>query len=305
MQRLELGLAAACGASVLYDVAVALQAVEARRVPVSHSLRPSLLRRLLRSPLWVGATVVGVLGWPLQVAALLLAPLTVVQPALAAGLLLLLFLGVRVLGEPAGRRELAAVIAIVVGVGGIAWAAPEHTTSHAPSGRLAVALAILAVVAAAPFLVSRARAAASLIVVLGAGAAYAWTGLSSKLLADQLASHAWPAALAWAVATGLAALLGLLSEMTALQRRPATVVAPVVFVVQMVVPVLLAPLLGGESWSSTPLGGGAIAIMLATVGGGTAMLAASPAVAALVGSLPQELADGDAVEAGALQVARQ
>ena len=44
---------------------------------------------------------------PLHVVALLLAPLTVVQPALASGLLLLLVLGDRMLGERVGSLEWA------------------------------------------------------------------------------------------------------------------------------------------------------------------------------------------------------
>ena len=36
------------------------------------------------------------------------------------------------------------------------------------------------------------------MVVLGAGAAYAWTGVSSKPISDELARGRVPAALAWA-----------------------------------------------------------------------------------------------------------
>ena len=43
--------------------------------------------------------------------------------------------------------------------------------------------------------------------------------------------------------------------MSALQSRPAIQVAPVVFVTQTLVPVVLAPLLLGERFSDTPLGG--------------------------------------------------
>ncbi len=130
-----------------------------------------------------------------------------------------------------------------------------------------------------------------MLVVLSAGFAYSWTGLSSKLLSDQLLAHAWLVALGWVAVTAAAGIVGLLSEMSSLQRRPATQVAPIVFVVQMVVPVLLAPLLGSESWESTPLGGGAIAIFLLVVAAGTAALASSPAVAGLVGATPDQHAD--------------
>ena len=70
-----------------------------------------------------------------------------------------------------------------------------------------------------------------------------------------------------------------LLEMSALQLRPATHVGPMVFVVQVVVPVLLAPLVGGESWSSTPLGGGVIVLAAAAVATCAVVLMRSPAVA--------------------------
>src|SRR3954451_16616981 len=134
-----LGIAAAVGASLLYNASIALQAVEARGVPLDHSLRPSLLGRLVRHQRWLGATALGLAGWPLEIAALLLAPLTVVQPCLASGLLLLLWLGATRLGEAPGAREWVAVVAIVVGVAGVAWAAPERTTDHASTGAIAIA----------------------------------------------------------------------------------------------------------------------------------------------------------------------
>ena len=51
--------------------------------------------------------------------------------------------------------------------------------------------------------------------------------------------------------------------MSALQRRPATHVAPVMFAVQVLVPVILAPLIFGEKWSTTPLGGAALVAFMA------------------------------------------
>ena len=131
------------------------------------------------------------------------------------------------------------------------------------------ALTVLALLAAGPYLSERlAGRGQGLAVVLGAGCAYAFSGVSSKLIADGLSAGQLLAPALWAVATGLAALLGLLSEMTALQHRPVTQVAPLVFVVQVVVPVALAPFLLSESWSSTPLGGGVVVVSLADRGGG-------------------------------------
>jgi drug/metabolite transporter (DMT)-like permease len=281
---LALGIVAAVGASLLYNTSIVLQALEAREVPGEHSLRPSLIGRLLRNRRWLGATALGFLGWPLEIAALLLAPLTVVQPCLASGLVLLLWLGVRRLGESPGRREFAAVGAIVLGVAGVAWAAPDRTTEHAGAGAIALALTLVAIPIALPYLVGlrRRRSAAGTLAVISAGCGYAWTAIASKLLTDELAAGALLVAAAWLGTAAASESLALLSEMSALQERPATRVAPVMFAVQVLVPVALAPLIFGESWATTPLGGAALVAFMAVAVGGTVLLASSPAVGAVL-----------------------
>jgi multidrug transporter EmrE-like cation transporter len=97
------------------------------------------------------AVVLGLSGYGLQVLGLGLAPLTVVQPVLALGLVLLLFLGVRLLGEDVGPRELAGVAAIVVGVTVIAVAAPARESDPALGAPLVGALIGLGLLTAIPF----------------------------------------------------------------------------------------------------------------------------------------------------------
>jgi drug/metabolite transporter (DMT)-like permease len=267
---------------LLYNASIAFQALEAREVPGEHSLRPSLIGRLLRNRRWLGATALGLLGWPLEIAALLLAPLTVVQPCLASGLVLLLWLGSKRLGEAPGRREAAAVAAIVVGLAGVAWAAPERTTEHAGTGAIALALGLVAIPIAAPYLLRGRASVLGLLAVVSAGCGYAWTAIASKLLTDELAAGTLLVAVAWLATAAASEGLALLSEMSALQRRPATHVAPVMFAVQVLVPVLLAPLIFGESWSTTPLGGVALVAFMAVAVGGTILLAGSRAVGAVI-----------------------
>jgi hypothetical protein len=293
---LALGIVAAVGASLLYNASIAFQALEAREVPGEHSLRPSLIGKLLRNRRWLGATGLGLLGWPLEIGALLLAPLTAVQPCLASGLILLLWLGVKRLGERPGRREFLAVGAIVAGVAGVALAAPERTTDHAGAGAIALALCLVAIPIAAPYAL-RARirhsphsggvkvgSVVGTLVVISAGCGYAWTAIASKLLTDELAAGALIVAIAWLATAAASEGLALLSEMSALQQRPATHVAPTMFAVQVLIPVLLAPLIFGESWRSTPLGGLALVASIAVAVAGTVLLAGSRTVGAVIES---------------------
>lgn len=285
---LALGIASAVVASLLYNASIALQALEARQVPHEHGLRPSLLGRLLRNRRWLGATALGLAGWPFEIAALLLAPLTVVQPCLASGLVLLLWLGATRLGERPGRRELLAVAAIVAGIGGVAAVAPDRSTDHAAAPAIALALALVALPLLAPYLLRRAWAGDArrlgLLATFSAGCGYAWTAVASKLLTDELAGGTVPVAALWLATAAGSESLALLSEMSALQRRPAVHVAPTMFTVQVLVPVLLAPLIFDESWSRTPLNGAALVACIALAVAGTILLASSKAVAAVMES---------------------
>lgn len=279
-----LGIAAAVFASLLYNTSIALQALEAREVPPEHGLRPSLLGRLVRNRRWLLATGIGLLGWPLEIAALLLAPLTVVQPCIASGLILLLWLGVTRLGESPGRRELLAVAAIVAGIAGVAWAAPERSTDHAGAVAIALALVLVAIPVLAPYAFRRHAGVLGTLAILSAGCGYAWTAIASKLLTDELAAGAVLVAIAWLVTAVASEGLALLSEMSALQRRPATQVAPAMFAIQVLVPVALAPLIFDESWGGTPLGGLALVAFIALAVAGTALLAGSKPVGAVLES---------------------
>jgi len=282
MVDLILGIAAAVGASTLYSLGVALQAMDAKRAPQGAHLRLALARNLLGRARWLAGTGISMLGWPLQVVALLLVPLMVVQPALAAGLLVLLYFGRRMLGEHAGRREHIAVGAIVLGVLGAALCAPPHTTSHSGDEIVTFVLIALAVLATTPYVVSIVRRPAPSVTMIGAGLGFAWSGVATKLASDDLhQGHLWIAA-AWAISTAAASAVGALSEMSALQMRPAILVAPVVFVTQTVVPIVLAPLILNEKFTDTPLNGAPLALSLAVLVAGAAALARSPLLLALM-----------------------
>jgi drug/metabolite transporter (DMT)-like permease len=280
--EIALGFAFAVAAACCYETGYALQALEARRAPSDRALKPSLLTHLISQPLWVGATALSVLGWPLQIVALAHAPLTLVQPTLSLGLLLLLVLAVRILNERVGRREITAVILIVAAVGVFAWAAPRDSGDVERGAGLGVSLAILGAVAAAPYAIALARRGFPMILlVASAGAADAVAALVAKIVAQDVSDGLLLAALAWGALVGLVVIVGLISESTALQRFAATRVAPTVLVMQIVIPVTLAPLVAGEAWGDTPLGGAVLVGALVMVGVGAGLLASSPAVARL------------------------
>ena len=287
MGSLALGVGAALASATCYGVGVTLQALEAREAPGSESLRLSLLRRLLKRPRWIAGTLAVVSGWGLQALALALAPLTIVQPALAFSLVVLLVAGVRIAGEDVGIREGACVAAIVAGVAGLALVAPKHSTGgHAGTVAMATTLGAFGVVVLAPYALRRRGRPLPYLVIFSAGMAYAWSGFSTKLAADALSGGEWLTMLMWLAATIVAACLGLLSEMTALQGRSVIGVFPAVLVIQLVAAVVLAPVLAGEGWSSEPLVVVGLAVSLAVVATAAVVLARARAVTAAVDTEP-------------------
>ena len=255
-----------------------------------HSLRLSLLTHLLRRGRWLLGTAMNAAAWPLQIVALLFAPLEVVQPTLSIGLLFLLALGERMLGERPGRRELLATGAIIAGVVGIAALAPERTTAHVHGVALVLVLALLGAAAASPFAAQLAGRAIANLAMVGAGLAFAWGALATKLVADAASGSHWVTALLWGAAAIVASIVGLTMEMSALQKRAAILVAPVVFVAQTFVPVMLAPLILHESFLDTPVSGVPLLACLIVLLAGAATLARSPALLALSGRREREAA---------------
>lgn len=273
---------AAVFAATLFSLGFALQAMDAREAPEEEHLRLALALGLIRRVRWLSGTALSVLGWPLQVLALGLAPLVVVQPALALGLPVLMVAGERMLGERAGLREHLAVGAIVLGVIGAGLCAPARSDSHAGWATLALVLVLLALASLLPYVLLRVARPPASVTMLGAGFAFAWSGVATKLASDDLSHGYLLVALAWGLSTAGASAVASLSEMSALQSRPAIQVAPVVFVTQTVVPVLLAPLLFHERFSTTPLGGIPLVAALALVVAGAVVLARSPLLLALM-----------------------
>jgi drug/metabolite transporter (DMT)-like permease len=279
---LALGICVALLSAAFYAFGVTLQSIEARDTPAEESLKLSLLKDLVKRRRWLAGTAFVVGGWVSQAAALLLAPLTIVQPALAVSIVVLLVIGMRMHDESIGPPEVFGAIAIVVGVIGLAAVSPPHSDAHAAPVTLALGMAVLGLVALAPYVVSACGWRLGMLVAVGAGLSYAWTGFSTKFLADAFSSGRWPVGLIWLAATAGAAVVGLLNEMTALQTRSAIRVFPVVLVVQIVVAVLLAPLLAGEQWHPGPLNVGLLSASLLAIAMGTRLLAGARAVSRVV-----------------------
>ena len=276
------GIVCALAASLLFYVGIALQALEARKAPRRRGLKLSLLGVLLQKPLWVLGLLLGVLGVLPQVVALATAPFVVVQPLLAVGLLILMFLGKRLFGEAVALPDWLAALAIIGGVVFVAIGVPPHTETHRGGAVVVGVVAALSIPALLPLL--RVRPLTTPYVVLVAcGLGFAATNITVKLLGDDIGLGHWPNAVAWAVVAAVDGVAATLTNMSAFQVLPATVVVPVSTAVQTFLPIALEPMFLRERPPSAPeavaLAGG-LALSLA----GTVQLARTQAVSGVVGS---------------------
>lgn len=264
---LEIGLTAAFVATVLVSGGLVIQALDAREQEAHHGLRLSLLANLLRTRRWVLGTAIGYLAFPFQLLALRHAPLIVVQPVHAAGLLLVLLAGTQILHEHVGWAELRGVLAIVIGLAVLAWGSPRGTDTSVTPGALAGATGALLLAALWPYAF---RECGRTALVLSSGIAFAASNLAVKGFSDQLARAGYLPAAGYIAGAGLASIVAVLSQMTAFQRYRAVEVVPVTFALPIFLPTILGALILNEHWrtaaySGAPFAAGAVLLAIGTV----------------------------------------
>lgn len=277
------GASAASLASALYNVGLLMQAEASRREPVSVAFAPGLLVRLVQRRRWLAGSAIAVLGWPVQAFALTRAPLTVVQPLLAVGLVIPLLFGKRMLGEHLPWRDALSVAALVAGASLLVAFAPPRSSPTGVSARLVIALAVLAVLLVCALLLAAVvRHRRGLMLMLAAGVGFALASITTKLLADDFSRTDWVALALWLAGTAAAGTLALIGEMNALQISAASTVSAVVLALETIIPVALSPFLFGEAAGGSPTSVAVRSAALAmTIGAAIQLTRARPVIEAL------------------------
>jgi drug/metabolite transporter (DMT)-like permease len=280
---MALGLVAAVLAAACYECGYVLQALEARLAPAEDALRASLLVRLAARRRWLAGTAVSFAGAVLQVVALAHAPVTLVQPVLALGLVALLVLAHTVLDERVGTLELAGAAAVVAGVVAVTIANPGRSNQVTSVVALVVLVTPVALLTLLPFAL-RARAPLGLAAV-GAAAGDALAAVALKLTADAASSGAPGRVVLGAAGAAAAGGLALTAEMSALRGLPASRVAPLVLSAQVIVPAIAAVVAFDEPLSTL------VVLGVVAAGAGAGLLGTSGAVAGLhTGEQPEAVA---------------
>jgi hypothetical protein len=274
------------GAAFAFAVSSSLKHVSAGQVPDAQDLQPhkvlGLIRSTLAHPLWLGGIVADLVGLVLQVIALHLGALAVVQPLLVAGLLFALLLRARY-EHTISAREVTWAVILTVALGGfLLISGSSHATAAQADRGPAITAALIGVaLAGACVRLGRAqsscgRAAALMGVALGV--VYAVTaGLLKSLTDIGLRS---PAALftSWQLYTLI--LLGgfslLLTQLT-FQAGPLTASLPAMSTVDPLLSIAIGVVVYDEHLRSGPAAGVGLIGLLVILG--TAILQLSRAEA--------------------------
>ena len=193
------------GSAAFFSVATALKHRSADKLPRVHHFRPAELlgfaAATLRHPLWLAGILADVGGLGLQVLALHIGALTVVQPVLVSAVLFSLIVGHWVAGTQISRREVVLGATLMLSVAGFLIVSGAATAQADQTDRLPAILA----------------AVTSLVVVIGC------LITSRRATARKLGSRRAAALLGVAVGTIYAGTAALIKASTTLaQHGPAT-----------------------------------------------------------------------------------
>jgi hypothetical protein len=184
VSALAVGLTFAVLASLALNGGFLLQHVGAVHAPAVSPLRPiATIRGLLGSSRWTAGLALGLTGWALHVAALDLAPLSLVQAFVAGGLALTVPAGSRWLGHQLARNEATAVVVMAAGLVALSLGTHGATrVSHFHGGSLALFLAGAATLAVALVAVPLPRIGRAEALGAAAGLLYGVADVAIKVL---------------------------------------------------------------------------------------------------------------------------
>ena len=265
-------------AAVLFGLSTVLEQQSTKQVPVRGVLAPRLLVDLAKRPMWLGAIGLQITGNVLQVVALHIGPLALVQPILVCDLLFAVLFAAAARHRPPDRVILGGVVCSAAGVACfLAVARPGGGHRTVSAGTVLPVAVLLAAVLASCLAGARwgPRPMRPIWLALACGVDFGVTAFLLKLVPDTLSAgfadplRQWP--LYALVIIGPA---GFLLNQEALQAG--TLISPVLAVITTVDPLVsigLAHFWLGEKIASTPLDLAAEGISLAVMTGGIVALA--------------------------------
>jgi len=232
-------------------------------VDLRRPVRTSLA--LFRSPAYTLGILIAVAGWGLHVAALSLAPISLVQSVIAGGLVLLTVTADRLFGHEVTRREWIGVALAALGLAFLAATlegAGGNAHSDYETSRLVAYLLIVSVGAVIATAGALGSAREGVMLGVAAGMFWAASDTSIKALSGELGDATWTVILFSPLAAmiAVASAIGLVLSARSLQVGKAVPVIALTSVAANALTIAAGPLVFEEPFPDEPL---AVAVRLA------------------------------------------
>ncbi|MBU1670342.1 MAG: hypothetical protein KKF41_15625 [Actinobacteria bacterium] len=237
-----LAIAIAIGGALLLNWAIYLQKKAVVELPpVKAKISWELVKTFITNGPWMFAQLINVSGFALYAVALAMAPVSIVEPLIASGVVLLAYLAIKNLGERPRRIDYVAIGMSVFGVVCIALSllegVPKDELRHPADMWIFTGVALgLAVIIPLVMRGSSAKRAAGL--GISVGLLFGSAAVFTRLLMMEWGDH-WGYFALFAVLCVATYLPGFIVLQAALQQGQATVVAPVYNGVQEFIPIVI------------------------------------------------------------------
>ena len=241
-------------AAACLNLAIYLQKRAVDQLPqIKMRMSWALIKAFITNKPWMTAQIVNVTGFALYTVALDMAPVSIVEPLIASGVVLLAYLAMKHLGEKPRRIDLFAMglsgLGVVLLGVSLADGLPEDTL-HNPLlvwifAGVAVGLAVLVPLALRG---NKARAAAGLGVSVGLF--FGIAAVFQRLLLMQMGKN-WTEFTIFLIACALSYIPAFVILQAALQRGMAVIVAPVYNGLMEFVPIIVGMVALGERFPSS------------------------------------------------------
>ncbi len=276
------------GAAFVFAMSGTLKHVSAGHVPDAQTLRPGLVGTFIRATLthrlWLGGIACDVVGLALQVIALHLGELAVVQPLLISGLLFTLILRQRYERHHITAREFAWGVTVTAALAGFLALAATGRSSvrHESMDRLpAVIAGLVGLALTAAFIElgrrQRAQGRSAALLGIAVGIVYAGSAAMLKAVTDIAVRSPLALVTSWQLyAFIVLGAAGLLLSQLAFQAGPITASLPATAAIDPLLSIVVGVSVYDEHIRRGPGGGAVLVALVLLLGVAVMQLARSP-----------------------------
>jgi drug/metabolite transporter (DMT)-like permease len=256
---LQLGIGLAFAAALMTNLAALFKHRGCRHAdPISLRTPLRSARELAASPWFAAGWGLAALAWLVHVAALSMAPISIVQAVLAGGAVTLAVMAQRLFGHPVERRQWLALLLGGAGVALLVVTVPHFKGSHSgfavgPMLGFEGCLALFAAVLVSGHRSERLAGHGSVLLAVLAGTLFSLAGVAIKGLTGA-GSISFAVFAPWALLILLAGLLAQYAAAAALQRGGAIETIGLMGLVANAAQIAGGVLVFGDPLSSHPLG---------------------------------------------------